>query len=609
MSKTIYIADTETLTYLEDGRTRVWGWGLVEIGHRDVELGTTLDGLMERILEQECVVYFHNIKFDGEFILVWLFENGYSLVKRTSKMPDYSFNTLISDKGVFYSLTIKTPKCKVIIRDSYKVLPFQVKDIGYGFGLDVLKGEIDYGVERPRGWQLTEEEKEYIRHDVLIVCEALEHLHEEGLNRSTQASNALNDYKKLVTQKVFKRWYPIQPIWRHDELATSYRGGFTYANPKFKGQVIKKGIVLDKNSMYPWVMATKPLPVGEPVYFEGEYQHDPLYPLYIQRLRCQFDVKTDRIPTIQIKYPGPWSSVEYLTTSTVEKRDRKGNIMSIETQAILTLTNIDLKLFLEQYDVFGVEYLGGWKFRQSYGLFTDYIDKWYERKEQATIDKNKPMRQISKLMLNALYGKFGTSPHSYSKWPVYCDDGHIRYVVDKDEDGKPIEDEKQSIYVPIATFITSYAREECIRSAQAVYERFLYADTDSLHLAGLEKPDLEIDPLRLGAWKCEGVFKRGKYIRSKTYVEEICGHWQKTEDGPKFEELSNDEIEEVLATGKLPGGVSHDLVVTCAGLPKNCHDQVTFDNFEPGMTYTGKLAPKHVPGGLILEETDFTIKG
>lgn len=336
--------------------------------------------------------------------------------------------------------------------------------------------------------------------------------------------------------------------------------------------------------MYPWVMQTKALPMGNPIYFEGKYEHDPLQPLYIQMLKCQFELKPDHIPTIQIKYPGPWNSVEYLTSSTVTTKTGK-----IETEAVLCLTNIDLKLFFEQYDVYNIEYLGGYKFRQSLGLFTEYINKWYKCKEQATIDGNKPMRQIAKLMLNALYGKFGTSPHSKSKYPYY-DAGKIKYVTEKEED------QKDSIYVPMAAFITSYAREECIRSAQACYDRFLYADTDSLHLIGTELPNLDIDNVRLGAWKCEGIFRRGKYIRSKTYVEELY-------------KLSVQEIANALA-GKLDlTNRDYKLNVTCAGLPSSCHGQVTFDNFKPGAKYQGKLLPTHVKGGIVLQPVDFEIKG
>lgn len=32
---------------------------------------------------------------------------------------------------------------------------------------------------------------------------------------------------------------------------------------------------------------------------------------------------------------------------------------------------------------------------------------------------------------------------------------------------------------------------------------------------------MDIDPVRLGAWKCEGHFTRARFIRQKTYIEEI----------------------------------------------------------------------------------------
>ena len=43
------------------------------------------------------------------------------------------------------------------------------------------------------------------------------------------------------------------------------------------------------------------LPYGDPVFFEGEYERDDYYPLYIQRITCSFKIKENKIPTIQIK--------------------------------------------------------------------------------------------------------------------------------------------------------------------------------------------------------------------------------------------------------------------------------------------------------------------
>lgn len=50
------------------------------------------------------------------------------------------------------------------------------------------------------------------------------------------------------------------------------------------------------------------------------------------------------------------------------------------------------------------------------------------------------------------------------------------------------------------------------------------------------------------------------------------------------------------------------LKITCAGMPKRCYSQVTWDNYHEGLTVGGKLTFSHVKGGVILKETDFTIK-
>ena len=115
----------------------------------------------------------------------------------------------------------------------------------------------------------------------------------------------------------------------------------------------------------------------ENLYFlSGKYQEDKTYPLYIQRITCSFEAKENMIPTIQIKNNKFYFiGNEYLKSS-------NGLIVG------LTLTNIDLKLFLEHYNVYDLTYESGWKFKSISGLFTNYIDKWIEEKNQGTISGN-----------------------------------------------------------------------------------------------------------------------------------------------------------------------------------------------------------------------------
>ena len=317
---------------------------------------------------------------------------------------------------------------------------------------------------------------------------------------------------------------------------------------------IDNGIVLDVNSLYPYVMHERLLPYGEGIFFEGEYKQDELYPLYVQMFRCNFELKENHIPTIQIKHSLSFCPTEYLTSSNGE-------------DVTLTLTSVDMELFKEHYNLYNVEYFSGWKFKGSTELFKPYIDKWYKIKQESTLNGNKPMRTLAKLMQNALYGKFALNPRVQSKIPYY-EDNRVKYRYGEVEYRNPV-------YIPVGCFVTAWARDKTIRAAQNCYNRFVYADTDSLHLIGTDYPEeLEIDPIKLGAWKHESTFTRARFIRQKSYIEEIDGV----------------------------------LNVTCAGLPSAGHKYVTWENFHAGAVYSGKLMPTHVSGGIVLKDVDFTIK-
>lgn len=147
------------------------------------------------------------------------------------------------------------------------------------------------------------------------------------------------------------------------------------------------------------------LPYGLPIFFEGQYKFDKVYPLFVQMISCSFKIKKNKIPTIQIKNNRLFfKGNEYLESS--------------ENQIItMCLTSVDLKLFLEQYDVDDLQYINGWKFKAKHDLFKEYIEKWIERKNQATVEGNKGIRTTSKLMLNSLYGKLATSLEVQSKIP------------------------------------------------------------------------------------------------------------------------------------------------------------------------------------------------
>ena len=563
-----FTADFETSTWVCD-ETWVWAWALCDIENPSkVDVGNSIEGFFERIKnEANPYIYFHNLKFDGEFILYYLMKNGYEYTI-TKEKRDKTFSCLISDMGLFYSIEVyfevgkKTKKVTFI--DSLKIINQTVESMPKNFKIEENKLEIDYNAPREKGHVLTGEEEAYVKNDVIIVAKALKYLFDMGLTKMTAGSNALSEYKEITRLNRFRSLYKPLNYDIDKDIRRAYRGGFTYLNPLYKNKSVGEGEVLDVNSLYPSVMYEAILPFGEPFFYEGEYVEDKVYPLYIQRLTCSFKIKEGKMPTIQIKH-SRFVDNEYLTDSGIEP-------------VALTLTSVDLKLFLEQYDVWDLHYESGWKFKAMRGLFTEYIDKWIKVKNEATISGNKGMRQVAKIMLNSLYGKFATSLDVQSKIP-YLECDIVKYKLGE-------KGTKEGVYLPMGAFITAYARDKTIRTSQAIkdystkkygVDMYCYSDTDSIHtILPIEelKQFCEIDDVELGKWEHESHFTRAKFIRQKTYLEEING-----------------EIE-----------------ITCAGLPQRCYDQVTWDNFKEGLKVDGKLSFTHVKGGVILKETEFTIK-
>lgn len=578
-----FSCDFETTTDLND--CRVWAYACCEIGDPDNFLyGNSLDGFMDWCAGKDnYLCFFHNLKFDGAFIVEWLLKNGFEYVKNKKDRKDNTFTTLITDMGQWYQIIVwfkvKGHKVnKVTFQDSLKILNMSVEAIAKGFDLPIRKLELDYKSKREIGHELTDHEIDYIRNDVEIISRALDAMFKLDLSKMTIASDALASFKSMCNN--FKRLFPELTPEVDADIRPSYKGGFTYVSDKYAGKEVGEGVVFDVNSLYPSRMMYELLPVGQPEPFTGRYKRDANYPLYIQKLECVFDIKPDKIPSIQIKHSLSFMQNEYLKSS-------NGEIVS------LMLTKPDLELFFEQYNVEVVSWNGGYKFKQAKGIFDEYINHWTESKIQAKKDNNRALYQISKLMLNSLYGKFGTGLSGKKKNPVLVD-GKVQYI-------NGDEEEKTGVYLPVASFITAYARKYTIETSQMIrdwserqhgVDAYVYSDTDSIH-ATLSKSDVEIlcdiidiDDFRLGAWKHESSFKKAKFIRQKCYIEQ------------DYDDTIN---------------------VTIAGFPKKLGHLITFDNFKIGFTTEGlsdeeigtagrKLRYKHVNGGVVLVDTDFTLK-
>lgn len=552
------VADFETTTDPND--CRVWAYA-IWTPDSEIEYGNSIEGFMEK-LPNYRKLYFYNLKFDSSFIIDYLLKQDYPCFDTGKRnLPDYGFTVLRSDDGPVYSVTIKHPYGTTEIWDALKKIPSSVSRIAKDLKFEEQKLEIDYNAYRAPGHKLTPEEIEYIKNDVTIVGKALQGFMDTSLfdfsevasdiklTHMTIGGDAIDFLKKTIGLRNWNRYFPPLNDDVDSFLRKGYYGGMVWVKPELQGKDLGCGLVYDNNSMHPSQLRNKPMPFGEPVYYEGGYIEDELYPLYFQHLKVTATVKPNHIPNISLKRALRSSEAEYLR----ELDD-----------AELWITSVDLETMFEQYDIHCIEYIDGYKFAAIQGMFNKYIDFWMHVKATSKGIK----RMIAKLMLNNIYGKFGTRPEQLSVVP-YLEDGKVCYRPSE----APVNPKYP--YLPVAVFTTAYSRQTLVRAGQSVYDRLVYMDTDSLHITGLEIPEgLDIHDTEIGKWKLESRFTRARFLRCKRYIEEIDGK----------------------------------LNVKCGGMSDKLKEKVTWENFHAGETFEFNLRPKIVPGGCVLVEQPFHLK-
>lgn len=446
--------------------------------------------------------------------------NNRSFLHSGNKVEKKQYRTFIDKHGCVFKLMFRDTKSKIVtIIDSKKIIPVESEQLFNFIGREKTEdpGKIS----------------EYL----FEIVERLENL---GITQSTIGASAYNEFKKSIGFQKFDKLFPKISEKTLKQMRYAYRGAFCYLNPEYKNKVIDGVLCADENSMYSDKLNRCLLPYGAPIYFRGDPVKSTRHPLFIATIQCAYKLKRDHLPTLTRTNELNGKNKEFITNS-------RGAIEK------LTLTNIDLDLFLEHYDVMNFEIIDGFYFRAASSIFSDYVKKWYNTKSEAKEEHDAFLYNISKLMQVALIGRFASRTRIETKIPV-------------EENGEMILKpysipNKDRPYIPISIFVNAWSRYDVIKKAQKVYEQkmpdgkhaFIYSDTDSIAARTGAQLEIEVDDYKLGAWKIEQ-HKRARYLRPKCYIFDDDGQ----------------------------------LTIKCSGLPAALRKNVTFENFKPGTVYRGE---------------------
>lgn len=502
-----------------------------------METGTSIEGFLEHVKKmaenRNLYVYFHNLEFDGRFIAQHLLRQEavnldyWSQMELDKGCEASCFKTLIGYGESWFELEWypegkkakgdrRTRRPRIIFRDSTKHLNHKLSVLGEMVGLPKLEMlDEDYDRVRPVGYSPTTEEIKYVERDVRILSKTLDHI--DWKSRTLSASvwkiflknmpvcgspKRLAGESRCLLGKNFDSWFPELDSIENSILREAYFGGLCRINPKLRAREIQiPGRVYDNNSMYPSILVEELLPYGEPIYYE-----EPGLPragLWVAHVVVQISLKQDGVPCIRVGTDRLFSNPDILGAEELE----------------LTLTSVDYALYQEMYDLHLLDVSWCYQFKSIKGLFEPYVRLFRTQKIENA--RGSVARFQAKQYLNRLTGKFGVTPHIMANTVALTEDGKLEYrslFLTKDRGIHRNPQMKNHGYLPLAIFVNAYGRARMARAIKLVGERFIYCDTDSLHVLG-DSPIQELPTHRtaFGYWKLEYRFEEAFYNRPRQY--------------------------------------------------------------------------------------------
>lgn len=614
----MYVADFETCdaekstgtfdinTKQEIFYQKVWLAGFKNLATMKSEYFYNLDDFMNAILSrgdnQNTEYAFHNIKFDGSYIIPYLLTHNYTV--SIGKPQAGQFSVLVDDRNAWYSITIQvTKRRKVLLWDSLKLFPSALEYLHEVYSTPTHKIHEDnefYNTVRPDGYTPNEREMLYFENDLQVPAETLnKHIELYGLRfKKTQAGQAFYNFEKTFPAWRFR--FPYLTTEQHETIKKAYWGGISHVPKDKAGKDFYKIGVYDRNSSYPAAAANDKLPYGHVIYEFGEGKHPDMSKFWIAEALVTFELNENCLPCIPAKSISEGGHLE-------DKDSEHDKWLEESTGVVrMTFSCIDYATIQESYDFKVIRWCWSihwaWKVQKEIAKFVNKnndIKIKYSKLAKECTDPNlkadyNVKRNRAKIDNNAFYGKFGEEIIKYGKTP-YWEDDEVVWRLDREDETT----ENKRKFLPVAIAITAWGRQALVKMANSLGEHFLYSDTDSIHylLTGhwkIEKAQkdgiFEVHDEKLGAWKLEGKFEKGRYLRAKCYMEGnlVEGEWENE--------------------------------VTCAGLPADKHSGMfskkrsclNWDNFHLGhkvpKELSNKLRTVRTPSGNKLLPVHFEIK-
>lgn len=575
-----FISDFETITtktkyYQDNGDTGVLLFSLQKYESNDtcvngVNIGEYFTYIMS--FKKSCTVFFHNLSFDGDFIVKYLQQHTRFKLTYADKKVGFKFfrqNNRIYYIQLSYKIRNKNGNSqwiKIVFRCSLLLLSASVSALAKSIGKTkyITDDDMSNFYDREPTDTLENVDKRYLDYcnndvDVVNTClsnftkslESLPLLKAYNDNRLKNKKSIFNPFHYLTAgalamgllKNIYLPNYNRDNKSRislyldesdYDTIRPFYTGGWTQFNPDFNGAPVKvnNGVFIDVNSAYPHQMS-KELPYG---VVHSDRPNTPHYTF-----------KTIKVISATIK--DKFKNVVIL-------RNWKRDDVQKEMRYVRELNNFICHYIEEEWDIINEYYdiKFEWienKYMLKQAWAKEYIYDLYYWKSYYKSCGNNAFANTFKILLNSSYGKMGMRKDFDSMYYIpkielhgdsYSDINQINrgneILMENKKFNFKYASETYKIdetLVPVictpvksATRFSNIASASVITALERVYlwetirdlgpDKFIYSDTDSIAFRDITDKQLEqYVGDELGKWDIEFRFNEFGCFGVKKY--------------------------------------------------------------------------------------------
>lgn len=261
-------------------------------------------------------------------------------------------------------------------------------------------------------------------------------------------------------------------------LREAFRGGNTHANRYYSDQILQNISSYDRVSSYPDVQVNELFPMSPWIKEEVDNIDRVIKKIYKHKRACLM-----RVGFSGIRLKDPMIGCPYIPKHKCRSLSRhdndNGRILDADYLEI-SLTDIDFKIILQQYDFDDIRFLDFYHCR--YGRLPkpmrEVVQKYYQDKTQLkNLEGQELYYHMAKAKLNSIYGMTVQSPVKQSI--DYTDNEFIERS-DPEQELLDAHNKKAFLSYAWGVWTTARAREQLQIAIDKCGNKFVYCDTDSV---------------------------------------------------------------------------------------------------------------------------------